>query len=741
VLLRRSRGLRRVIVRIVAIGFWVMPAVGLATTYLGIGIRVNYPALWAIAAACLVGGSLTWFVRWDLMDPRNFLYVLVAAIGLVTLAVHYSGGRESHLLALFVLPAVVAGALYDIRVALLIAAATSVAIGLPLVRDWDPVYAQRWVMLSGVAVFAGYIPARVRLALDAESAGLRAEEVTRRQAEEALKKTQDRLRTVVANAPIVVWAVDLAGKFIVYEGKAVAALGQRAAALGMSIYDRYRDRPDLLAYHRRAIAGEEVSAPVEFAGVLFDAHFAPLRNEAGAISGMIGVSIDVSDRERARRALEHRAHHDPLTGLPNGSWLREYLEKTIASQEITDKGLSLLIINLNQFGEVNDAFGNAFADALLQQIAGGLRETADTVGGRLARLEGDEFAIVAAGGDRAAAIRLAEHLLSSLQRSFLVNSQPVSVTARLGISLYPEHSTDAQNLLRRAHVAMASARQHDSEYAIYMPADDQGAAVRLALVSELRQAIDRDELILHYQPQANFRRGQVTGVESLVRWVHPHRGMIPPADFIVLAERSGLIKGLSEWVVRRALRESRGWLESQPGVHVSVNLSMRNLVDPGLPAMIARLLEETHARAEWLRLEITESVLMADPPRAMANMHRLRDMGVAFAVDDFGTGYSSLRYLGQLPIREIKIDRSFVSLLATDVSSRTIVRATIELGHNLGFETVAEGVEDRQSWDLLSAFNCDAAQGYYIARPLPASELSDWLRANDSIFDAGMKAA
>ena len=313
-------------------------------------------------------------------------------------------------------------------------------------------------------------------------------------------------------------------EFVLYEGRAVAYLGKRAATVGVSIYDRYRDRPDLLEYHRRALGGEQFSATYEFADLLFEGHYAPLRDEVGAITGMIGVSIDVSDRERARRELEYRAHHDPLTDLPNGAWLREHLAKSIASANEQGECLALLLINLNEFGEVNHAFGKLFADAVLQQIAGFLRESVKTLDGHLARLDGDEFAIVLAKRDAAAAVVLTEQLLKGFQRTFLVNSQPVSVAARLGISLYPEHGTDVESLVRSANVAMTAARQRDSEYAMYQPDDDHDAAARLALVTELRHAIEEDELVLHYQPQVSFRSGAVTGVESLVRWVHPRRG-------------------------------------------------------------------------------------------------------------------------------------------------------------------------------------------------------------------------
>jgi diguanylate cyclase (GGDEF)-like protein len=731
--------LRRAVVRIVAGGFWGLSALALATTYLGPSRDVNYQALWAITGLCYVGGAAVWFVRWDRMPPERFSVVLLGGIALVTVAVHFSGSAGSHLLGLYVLPAVAAGALLDVRRAIAIAAVSGLAAGLPLLGGWNASYGSSWLLVCGITAMAGYIPARVRLALDEESAGLLAEEASRKKAEEALKLTEIRLRTVVANAPVVLWAVDRNGTFILYEGKGLSAAGPRSdAGVGMSVYERYKDRPDILDHVRRAFAGEEVSHTVDFRGGTYDAHYAPLRDDLDSIVGVIGVAVDVSDRERARRELDHRVHHDPITGLPNSTWLREYLEKTIAASG--GHRLALLIVNLQQFHEINDTFGHRFADDLLRQISGYMTHALDATGAQLARLEGAEFGVLTPIGDKADAIREVQRLLARLERPFVVNQQPIEVSVTVGISIHPEHGIDAETLLRRAHIAMGIARQNDAGYAFYRPEDDHHSADRIALAAELRRAIEREELVLHYQPQVQLQRGGVTGLESLVRWVHPQRGLVPPADFISLAERTGLIKPLSEWVVRQALHESRQWFDRWPAIHVSVNLSMRNVVDPLLPKTIAKLLNETRARPECLRLEITESILMADPGRAMENIRVLREMGVGFSVDDFGTGYSSLRYLERLPIQEIKIDKSFVFGLTGNRSSRAIVKATIELGHNLGFEVVAEGVEDQESWDVLTQFDCDIAQGHFIARPMPATEAGAWLHedkrntgANESV--------
>jgi EAL domain-containing protein (putative c-di-GMP-specific phosphodiesterase class I) len=305
----------------------------------------------------------------------------------------------------------------------------------------------------------------------------------------------------------------------------------------------------------------------------------------------------------------------------------------------------------------------------------------------------------------------------------MVEDLLLHVEGSIGIALVPEHGTDVDTLLQRADVAMYMAKETHSGSRLYTPDRDPNSRRRLRLLSDLREAIDNEDLLLHFQPKADLRTGQVTDVEALVRWLHSDLGLVPPNDFIPLAERSGLIAPLTEYVLRQAVEHTADWRRRGIDLRVSVNLSVRSLMDLDLPSRVEALLAEVALPADRLVLEITESTIMADPVRAMRVLQPLADMGVGLSIDDFGTGYSSLAYLRQLPISEIKIDRSFVTHMTTDDNDAVIVRSTIELARNLGLEVVAEGVETADAWEALAALGCDYVQGYFLSKPLPAAEL------------------
>ncbi len=346
----------------------------------------------------------------------------------------------------------------------------------------------------------------------------------------------------------------------------------------------------------------------------------------------------------------------------------------------------------------------------------------------IARLGGDEFAVLLPGADGPQAVLVAEQLSDALPEPFVVDGYALYVGASVGVALYPEHGDDPDGLLRCADVAMYVAKRASDDLAIYSSDQDRHSAERLALIGELRSAIEENQLIVHYQPKVDFARGQLVGVEALVRWQHPHRGIVAPTEFIPLAEQTGLIRPLGAWVLGEALRQQHEWRKVGLDIAVAVNLSTQNLNDP-LPDQIGELLARWCTPANRLLIEITESALMADPERAMGVLFRLREMGVRIAIDDFGTGYSSLSYLKRLPVDEIKIDRSFIRDMATDDDDMAIVRSTIALGHDLGLSVVAEGMEDGATWDLLADVGCDIAQGYFVARPMAAQQLVAWLHS------------
>jgi diguanylate cyclase (GGDEF)-like protein len=383
--------------------------------------------------------------------------------------------------------------------------------------------------------------------------------------------------------------------------------------------------------------------------------------------------------------------------------------------------VALLLMDMDGFKEVNDSLGHHCGDILLRQLAERLRTTLrneDTV----ARLGGDEFAVLPAGAcDEQTAMRIADKVLSALQAPFLIEEQAIHARMSIGVAVYPTHREDADTLMRRADVAMYTAKRMRSGQVIYSPAQDEHSKRRLQLTGELRRAIPASELVLHYQPRLHLPTGTVTALEALVRWQHPVQGLVPPAEFIPVAEQSDLIHPLTAWVAGEAVRQLRVFAELGLDLSVAINISARNLADQQLPTMMAGLLRQWGVGASQLRLEMTESVVMAsDWQEVLAQLHEL---GLSVAIDDFGVGYSSLAYLQRLPVDEIKIDKSFVGDMVDNPDNAAIVRSTIELGHNLGLKVVAEGVETPECLAMLASFGCDAAQGFLVSQPLTASEL------------------
>jgi diguanylate cyclase (GGDEF)-like protein len=426
---------------------------------------------------------------------------------------------------------------------------------------------------------------------------------------------------------------------------------------------------------------------------------------------------------------EHQAFHDALTDLPNRTLFHDRVGQALSVARREHIPSAVMIMDLDRFKEVNDTLGHASGDELLKQtgvrLRAALRES-DTV----ARLGGDEFGVLLPKVvDSAAAVAVARKLRNALEEPFTIHGLALQIEASVGIALYPEHGEDVHSLLQRADVAMYVAKEHPGGCEVYARERDDYSPDRLTLLTELRRAIDRGELVLHYQPKADLRTNEVHGVEALVRWSHPNRGLIRPDEFIPLAQKTGVIVPLTFFVLNEAVRQCRTWQLEGLDLHVSVNLSARNLLDVHLPDTVGELLARWEVSPSLLELEITESTILADPIRAMHVLSRLSGMGVRLAIDDFGTGYSSLAYLKRLPVDELKIDKSFVQGMEEDENDAVIVRSTIDLGRNLGLRVVAEGVETAEAWRQLAALGCDVAQGYYLSRPVPAAELAAWLRA------------
>lgn len=433
------------------------------------------------------------------------------------------------------------------------------------------------------------------------------------------------------------------------------------------------------------------------------------------------------ERKTQTERLKHQAMHDNLTTLPNRTLLRERLQQAIPSALQGPHTLSLLLIDLDGFKEINDTLGHDRGDAILQQVAARIHAT-QNASAIVARLGGDEFAVLLTRvSEGAHAMRQGHKIISALQSPFLLDGLMLDIGASIGIVDCPEHGTDADLLIRRADVAMYVAKQRGGGCSVYSPEHDQHSTSRLALLGELRHSIDNDQLLLYYQPKICLETRHVLGVEALVRWRHPTRGLLMPDQFIPQTERNALIDSLTTWVLSTALRQCVAWRQAALPLNVSVNLSARSLQNSQLPDQVMHLLEHTGAEPDWLDIEITESAIMADPAHAKDILVRLSHMGVRLSIDDFGTGYSSLSYLKKLPVDEIKVDKSFVIDMVTDDDNAAIVRSTIELAHNLNLIVVAEGVETHEIHVQLVALGCDKVQGYYFTRPLPADELQSWL--------------
>jgi diguanylate cyclase (GGDEF)-like protein/PAS domain S-box-containing protein len=464
--------------------------------------------------------------------------------------------------------------------------------------------------------------------------------------------------------------------------------------------------------------------------------------EDASFVALEGFILDITERKRTEEALGHQAHHDALTNLPNRVLLRERLERAIVQCDRTNDNLALLVLDLDRFKDVNDTLGHQYGDQLLQEVASRLEQTlapSDTV----ARLGGDEFAVLLPGVDFEVAHQRAGALVAALSAPYSLQGYRIEAGASVGIVLSPEHGLDADALLRRADVAMYVAKQAGGGTALYSPEFDRHSPDRLVMVGELRHAIENDQLVLHYQPKFDCVSGAMVGVEALVRWLHPIRGLIPPDQFIPLAEQIGLIGALTGWVIEAALRQASIWRDAGTDIPVAINLSMRNVLDDTLPELMQEALARWGMPSSALELEITESSLMADPGKAMNVLTRLSDMGFHIAVDDFGTGYSSLSYLRQLPVHQLKVDRSFVRDMTREQRDRAIVESTVALAHNLGLRVVAEGVEDQETMDLLRSLGCDTAQGFHLGRPQPADTAGVWKapRSRPDVLPDVLKAA
>lgn len=433
---------------------------------------------------------------------------------------------------------------------------------------------------------------------------------------------------------------------------------------------------------------------------------------------------------RTNEDLQHLAVHDPLTGLPNRTLILDRLQQGISTAKRGRHGMALIMVDLDHFKEVNDTLGHSIGDSLLLGVGNRfqsvLREP-DTLG----RLGGDEFAVVLPQASRDSALMVAGKLQAALQTPVEIDHNSFSIGASMGIAVYPDHGDDPSSLLRGADVAMYTAKRNRDEFAVYDPSHDDHKPNRLELLNDLRVAIQENGIGIAVQPKLDLKTQHIIGVEALARWTHPTRGVIPPYEFIPVLEHTGLIKPFTLQILEKSIQYCKACHDKGYELGIAVNLSVHNLRDVNLAFQIAQLLKKYRLKHEYLTLEITESAVMHDPERSLEILTKIDSMGVQLSIDDFGTGYSSLSYLKQLPVKQLKIDRSFVSDMMEDHDDAMIVRSTIDLAHNLGLDTVAEGVETEVVLNRLKEMNCDQAQGYLISRPLSSDDFLSYMSTGE----------
>ncbi len=455
-----------------------------------------------------------------------------------------------------------------------------------------------------------------------------------------------------------------------------------------------------------------------------------IHDDQGQVSHHVAVFSDISAIKDSEHELAHLAHHDPLTDLPNRLLFTDRAEQALASAQVHKRGCALLLMDLDHFKIINDSLGHNVGDQLLKAVGERLKGLFGP-GVTLARLGGDEFAVLAESCPQVIqAAAIAQRMLDAMKEPFVFDGNQLFISASVGISLFPSDALSAQQLLRNADSALFKAKSVGREgYALYTEELTAHAQNRVEIASELRRALEQQELRVYYQPVHNLQDSRLLGVEALVRWQHPERGLVPPGEFIPIAERTGLIADIDAWVMDQACRQMCQWLaEGAPLSFVAVNVSSRLFARRELYEQVAQVLHETGLDPAFLELEVTESAVMDDPEVALEQLHRLRELGLRLAIDDFGTGYSSLLRLKRLPVQKLKIDQGFVAGLPWDEDDAAIVRVVIALAKSMGMQVQAEGIEQVEQARFLLAQACDMGQGYWFGRPMPATEI-DWARA------------
>ena len=544
-------------------------------------------------------------------------------------------------------------------------------------------------------------------------------------------KVDAALRRLVATKLVAVLFTDLAGKILSADDSFLDMLGHTSATLPANIHDLTppeHHRLDEEAFEKLMAFG--ACAPFEKDFIKQDGTQIPVLFGAALHEEEIACFVvDLSSNKQTKEKLNHLAYHDALTDLPNQVLFKDRLKQAIALSRRNDQMQAVLLLNLDRFKTINDSLGYASGDRLLQSVAQRLTSCVrecDTV----ARFGSDEFAILLTQIPRAQdAANAARAIKQSLDQAFLFEDQEIFVRSSIGISLYPQDGRDTGGLLKTAGVALDRAKaQGGNNYQFYTAGGTTRALKQLILESNLRPGLERSEFFVQYQPQVAIHDFNLVGMEALVRWQHPSLGLLYPSEFINLAEESGMIISLGEWVMRTACAQNKVWQDAGLApMRLSVNFSARQFQQPTFITDVAQILKDTNLDPRWLELELTESSIMKDPEQAIEKLHELKLMGIKVAVDDFGTGYSSLNYLKRFPIDTLKIDKSFVADVCKDPHDTAIVRAIINLGHALDVTVIAEGVETKEQLQYLSALECDAVQGFLFSKALSAKAFEELL--------------
>jgi len=720
---------------------WVVGIlIGLLVTNTSLGDGYNRAGInLLLVPTAVVAVVLVWCFPWRRFDRDLFVVTTLTGLLLVPLLIAWSGGWQSPFGAYYYFIVVFSALYYRGRVALLVGGASTLALLSPLLFGFAPPGGQPWLvrllLINGTTYFSLVYVAR---AMAGEMVRLYSQALERlrerEQARRDLAESEQRYKSLFEHNPDAVYRLDLDGTLLSANPAIKALTGyalEELRELPMRALVAPEDYERALEHFQRAARGEPQSFELALQhkhGRLVDVAITTVPVVVdGRIEGVYGIAKDVTGRTALEYQLAHQAIHDSLTGLPNRALFLDRLAHALARATRHHEAAAVLSLDLDRFKVINDSLGHEAGDLLLIAVAHALARCMrpeDTA----ARLGGDEFAVLLErAADANDAVRVAERITGALRAAIDLAGQEVFVSASIGIALSSIERDDPVLLLRDAETAMYRAKAGGkARYEVFDQGMGARAMERLELEAGLRHALERGEFVVYYQPKVALATGRIEGLEALVRWQHPGRGLIPPGEFIPMAEEIGLIRPLGRWVLEEACRQAQCWRERYPrgaSLGVSVNLAAPQFQQVHLAEDIAQVLRTSGLPPHLLQLEITESVIMDDLPATLATLRRLKELGVRLAIDDFGTGYSSLSYLKRFPVDTLKIDKAFVAGLGADPEDTAIVQAVVGLAHTLGLQVTAEGVETPEQVRQLSAFGCTLAQGYYFARPMSLEAL------------------